>query len=230
MASLTLEIFLPPDHQPQTIADNPSASQLAFTIRRLAWDDLTFVVLKYDDENWIELSGALTDDFGLSARYWNDGIEHVAARPPADLDEGTRLLEHYRRGDSLWKQMISWEAAGGDGPARPAPARIRLRGLAILLVSAAAYWLLFGYVLRSGLDAVTGVGTSTEMVYLLGAPGAGVLYGTVELILGRPFMELSDAWDALRGWQRGVLGVVIVAAALGLLIGGLVAAGSAGLI
>lgn len=41
-------------------------------------------------------------------------------------------------------------------------------------------------------------------------PLALALIGTVELITGAPFRRLDDSWMRLRGWQRGVLGTLIV--------------------
>jgi hypothetical protein len=34
--------------------------------------------------------------------------------------------------------------------------------------------------------------------------------GTIELLSGRPYQQLAQAWMALRGWQRGVIGTLIV--------------------
>ena len=34
--------------------------------------------------------------------------------------------------------------------------------------------------------------------------------GIVELLTGRPYQQLAEAWMALRGWQRGVIGTLIV--------------------
>jgi len=45
-------------------------------------------------------------------------------------------------------------------------------------------------------------------------PGAIALTGLRELVSGVPFSEWAQRWDSLAGWQRGVLGVLIVAAAL----------------
>jgi hypothetical protein len=44
---------------------------------------------------------------------------------------------------------------------------------------------------------------------------AGILFvyfciGVIELLTGRPFQQLADAWMALRGWHRGVIGTLIV--------------------
>ena len=34
--------------------------------------------------------------------------------------------------------------------------------------------------------------------------------GIVELLTGRPYRQLADAWMNLRGWQRGIIGTLIV--------------------
>ena len=47
------------------------------------------------------------------------------------------------------------------------------------------------------------------------APVAWFLAGVLQMVTGVPFTELSDKWDALAGWQRGVIG-------LSVFIGGLV--------
>jgi hypothetical protein len=62
-----------------------------------------------------------------------------------------------------------------------------------------------------------------------GIPGAVVLVGLIELIGGVPFMQVSSKWDSLQGWQRGVLGTLIVVvtplAILGLFIAIITVAG-----
>lgn len=56
-----------------------------------------------------------------------------------------------------------------------------------------------------------------------GIPGAVILVGLIELVAGLPFTQISSKWDSLRGWQRGVLGALIVVVTpftiLGLFIG-----------
>jgi hypothetical protein len=52
-------------------------------------------------------------------------------------------------------------------------------------------------------------------------PGAFALKGLLEFILGVPFLELARRWDDLNGWQRGVLGTIIVLVALVVIIGGM---------
>ena len=49
-------------------------------------------------------------------------------------------------------------------------------------------------------------------------PLALALVGGVELITGAPFQRLGDSWMRLRGWQRGVLGTLIVVTSLAIIM------------
>ena len=49
-------------------------------------------------------------------------------------------------------------------------------------------------------------------------PLALALIGSVELITGVPFQRLGDGWMRLRGWQRGVLGTLIVVTTLAIIM------------
>jgi len=48
-------------------------------------------------------------------------------------------------------------------------------------------------------------------------PVAWVLAGVLQIVTGVPFDELSDRWDNLAGWQRGLIGVSVFLAGLLLL-------------
>jgi hypothetical protein len=52
----------------------------------------------------------------------------------------------------------------------------------------------------------------------MGIPLLPILFFLTELITGIEFGELAGKWDDLRGWQRGVLGTVIVAIAGGAIV------------
>lgn len=49
----------------------------------------------------------------------------------------------------------------------------------------------------------------------VGLPGALALTGFLELLTGHPFLSLASKWDLLAGWQRGVLGLLVVVLAFG---------------
>lgn len=42
--------------------------------------------------------------------------------------------------------------------------------------------------------------------------------GLIEVVSGRPYRQLAAAWMSLRGWQRGVIGTIIIIAALTLIM------------
>ena len=48
-----------------------------------------------------------------------------------------------------------------------------------------------------------------NLIIPLGLPGAFALMGLLEIITGVPFNDISGKWDNLKGWQRGVLGIII---------------------
>jgi hypothetical protein len=98
-----------PDRSPRKICRDPDSKTIDDTVKRLPWSDITFVVLKCDEENWFEGSGSLQSGVGLSAAYMKDGIVHVSARAPGSLDEIIALLQSYRSGDGNWQHMIEWD-------------------------------------------------------------------------------------------------------------------------
>ncbi|ALV04518.1 hypothetical protein [Roseateles depolymerans] len=53
-------------------------------------------------------------------------------------------------------------------------------------------------------------------------PAAFALTGLIQLVSGVPFLELSARWDSLKGWQRGILGTLIVIVAVALMMLGFI--------
>ncbi|MBU2709358.1 hypothetical protein KCM76_25405 [Zooshikella marina] len=81
------------------------------------------------------------------------------------------------------------------------------------------YWLRKqGYVLNS------------FAMIVIAAPAAWGLVGLLEMVTSRPFSEMEDWWNGLRGWQRGVLGLLIVVIAFAFMMGAIGTAGVLGLI
>jgi hypothetical protein len=106
---MILEIYEPPDHAPRQVAENPDSAKIENTVKGLPWSDITFIVLKIDENNWIEGSGSLNPEDGLSARYSENGKEYVAENPPKSLEVIVSLLQSYASGDGKWKKMIIWK-------------------------------------------------------------------------------------------------------------------------
>jgi hypothetical protein len=49
-------------------------------------------------------------------------------------------------------------------------------------------------------------------------PGVFALAGLVECVTGVKFGQLATAWDEFAGWQRGIVGLVVVTAAFAVAI------------
>ena len=95
---------------------------------------------------------------------------------------------------------------------------IRLSGLlktVIGIIGATAAGFFIAWIRKQGYE----LGWGGWIIF--GAPGAYGASGLLELITGVPFFELSEKWDDLAGWQRGLLGLVVVILCFGLLIGGM---------
>ncbi len=105
---MILELYSPPTNDRQVVTDSASDSAIELTIRNQPWDDITFVVLRIDDDNWFEVSGSLNPDDGLSASYSESGTEHVSASPPESLDHCIALMRSYLKGDDKWRSEIKW--------------------------------------------------------------------------------------------------------------------------
>ncbi len=55
--------------------------------------------------------------------------------------------------------------------------------------------------------------------WLYACPVALAMIGLGQAVTGVPFRDLAAQWDALKGWQRGVLGITLLAVFSALLFG-----------
>ena len=106
---MVLLIHEPPEHIERVLARSPDAATIRDAVNGLTWSDLTFVTVKRDNNNWLEGSGSLNPEDGLSARYMANGEEHVAARAPNSLNEIVALLQSFAASDGRWRQLIEWD-------------------------------------------------------------------------------------------------------------------------
>lgn len=106
---MILVLYPPPDNEPITISTAPNEQIVISSVKAQPWDDITFIILKIDEKNWLEVSGSLKPEVGLSARYTEAGVEHVSKRAPEDLNECIKLLSSYLRGDDKWRKDIPWD-------------------------------------------------------------------------------------------------------------------------
>lgn len=54
---MIIEVHESPEYVPREISDQPTPDLIEATLRSLPWSDITFVDLKIDDRNLIEVSG-----------------------------------------------------------------------------------------------------------------------------------------------------------------------------
>jgi len=87
---------------------HPDAQQIETIVRGLDWSSLKVVILRTDEHRFLELSGSLDPEDGLSGRYV-DGAEEMITREAPSLDDGIRLLQAYAAGGLDWKTLVDWD-------------------------------------------------------------------------------------------------------------------------
>ena len=95
---------------------------------------------------------------------------------------------------------------------------VRLMGLVKLLGGALIFAVILRYFMQHGLKA----GANPFKIIGPALPGAFALVGLVELCTGMRVTEVASGWNALAGWQRGILGTLVVAVAFVLMMLGVV--------
>ena len=92
--------------------------------------------------------------------------------------------------------------------------QIRKRGLKLLIIA--------GSLFAANLVLLLWLSAHAYSVHFpvvgMSLPLAFSLIGSIELVTGSPFQRLADSWMSLRGWQRGVLGTLIVFASLAIIL------------
>jgi len=95
---------------------------------------------------------------------------------------------------------------------------VRLMGGLKLLGGALVFAAILAYFMHAGLEP----GSNPFKIIGPAIPGAFALVGLVEVVTGLHVTEVASAWDALAGWQRGILGTMIVVVAFVLMMAGVV--------
>ena len=100
---------------------------------------------------------------------------------------------------------------------------VRRKGAIKLLIGGTLFAGFFVAIMRHG--DFFGIGGGIYSAIGIGAPGALVLIGSIELLLDVPFTTLSAKWNSLSSLRRGILGTAIIIAAIVLLSGTLLLIG-----
>ena len=93
---------------PKSHLVEPDAQQIDEAVRGVDWFRFTAVVLRRDDEHFLEISGSLKPEDGLSARWVEKDDERIISEAPS-LEDSIRLLQSYAADDSRWKTLVRWD-------------------------------------------------------------------------------------------------------------------------
>lgn len=98
---------------------------------------------------------------------------------------------------------------------------IRLRGALLLAGCFLLYAMLFTSALLHGFyGSGDGLPANFLSLVLIGVSGAVALIGSLELLTGIAFVQLSQRWSTLRSGRRALFSLLLVGIALGLLLVG----------
>ncbi len=87
---------------------------------------------------------------------------------------------------------------------------VRLRGLALTLVFGAIFSVIAFWIANPSSYPFDYYPAGPGGALLIGAPGGAAIVGLIELLSGKPFYEVEEAWANLGGLQRAVGSIVIV--------------------
>lgn len=103
---MELELIKGWDGSPELISDKPTEPLIAELVNSLDWQQFNSVTLSVDHENWINVSGNLSED-GLAVVYEENGDSTVSEVSPTTIEELIKALQSYLKGDRQFKQAVS---------------------------------------------------------------------------------------------------------------------------
>ena len=87
---------------------------------------------------------------------------------------------------------------------------VRTRGLLYLIVGGSIFALVAFWIANPEYYPFSVYPAGIGGALAIGAPGAGAIIGLIELVSGKPFHQVEDAWAGLSGLQRSLGGTLIV--------------------
>jgi hypothetical protein len=87
---------------------------------------------------------------------------------------------------------------------------VRVRGMLYLIVGGGVFALIAYWIANPESYPFSVYPAGIGGAVAIGAPGAAAIIGLIELVSGKPFYEIEDAWASLSGLQRFFGGTVIV--------------------
>ena len=101
---------------------------------------------------------------------------------------------------------------------------VRLRGFLIALACGIVFGTLAYWIANPQAYPFAYYPAGIGGAILIGAPGAGVIVGLIELFSGEPFYKVEQAWGQIRGWRKFLASLLII------LVGGAIAFTMVGLL
>jgi hypothetical protein len=87
---------------------------------------------------------------------------------------------------------------------------IRARGLLYLVIGGSVFALFAFWIANPEHYPFSVYPAGIGGALAIGAPGAGAVIGLIELVSGKPFYQVEEAWAGLSGLQRFLGGTLIV--------------------
>ena len=106
--SMSLLVGQEPNFDLRVQSVDPDAAKVASVVRSVDWSRFATVMMWKAEQEFLEISGSLRAEDGLSATYMEGETEKVTTAAPS-LDEAIRLLQSYAAGDSRYKTLVDWE-------------------------------------------------------------------------------------------------------------------------
>ena len=106
--SMSLLVGQEPNFDLRVHSVDPDATQVAAVVRSVDWSRFATVMMWKAEQEFLEISGSLRAEDGLSATFMEGETEKVSSSAPS-LDEAISLLQSYAAGDSRYKTLVVWE-------------------------------------------------------------------------------------------------------------------------
>lgn len=94
---------------------------------------------------------------------------------------------------------------------------VRQKAILKIIVGGVIYVMAFYAIVHQGMPYPVTYGVFGLL--LAAAPMLPIMLGVVELIFNVPFNDTATRWDNFHGWQRGILGILILISAFMVFIG-----------
>ena len=106
--SMSLLVGQEPNFDLRVHSVDPDGAKVASVVRSVDWSRFATVMMWKGEQDFLEISGSLRAEDGLSATYMEGETEKVSSSAPS-LDEAISLLQSYAAGDARYKTLVAWE-------------------------------------------------------------------------------------------------------------------------